>query len=222
MAVRRSRRKRYNGPVRALAYTRVSTAEQADSGAGLAAQRAAIEREAAAKGWQVEWLCDAGYSAKSVEDRPALVEALARLAAGDADVLCVNKLDRLSRSTYDFAGIVKGAQREGWSLAILDLGLDMTTPQGMMMAGVLSVFAEFERNLTAQRTRDGIRAKMAAGQRFGATRIVSQDVRDRIAAERKAGMTYRAIADRLNSENVPTAKGGQWYPMSVYQIAKAA
>lgn len=222
-AARRKRRKAYSGPVRVLAYTRVSTSEQADSGAGLAAQRSAIEREAVAKGWTVEFLCDAGISAKTIEDRPALVEALARLASGDADVLCVSKLDRLSRSTHDFSGIVKAAQREGWSLSILDLGLDMTTPQGQMMAGVLSVFAEFERNLISQRTRDGMRAKALAGQKFGAPRLVTDDTRARITSMRNARQSYRAIADALNKEGIATPTGkGRWYPMSVHQVANAA
>jgi DNA invertase Pin-like site-specific DNA recombinase len=206
-----------------LAYLRVSTSEQADSGAGLDAQRAAIEREAAAKGWQhVEWITDAGISAASVEDRPALLGALARLAAGDADVLCVSKLDRLSRSTHDFAGIVKAATREGWSLSILDLGLDMLTPQGSLMAGVLAVFAQFERELIGQRTRDGMAAKKAAGQRFGRPRVLPDEVRERITAMRADGATYTAIADRLNAEQVPTARGrGQWYPSTVHGICNA-
>lgn len=221
---RRSRRRTYIGPVRVLAYTRVSTTEQADSGAGLAAQRAAIEREAQARGWQhIEWIEDAGISASTVENRPGMSAALARLAAGDADVLCVSKLDRLSRSQFDFARIVRDAQREQWSLSILDLGLDMQKPQGQMMAGVLSVFAEFERNLIAQRTRDGMAAKKAAGARFGRPMRdrYPHSIRARVARLRKKGMTYAAIANTFNAEGVPTAKGGLWYPMSIFQIAKA-
>lgn len=221
---RRSRRRSYSGPPRVLAYTRVSTAEQADSGAGLAAQRAAIEREAQARGWQdVEWITDAGMSAAPLEDapRPVLTDALERLAAGEADLLCVSKLDRLSRSTVDFGRMVRKAHDEGWSLSILDLGLDMTTPQGKMMGNILSVFAEFERDLIAQRTRDGMAAKKASGQRFGAPLLYPASIRVRIAALRKKGRTYAAIADAFNQEGVPTAKGGKWYPMTVWQAVKA-
>src|SRR4051794_697072 len=95
-----------------LAYLRVSTSEQADSGAGLAAQRAAIEAEAARRGWaSVEFIEDAGYSAKSMR-RPGLALALDRLRRGDASVLVVAKMDRLSRSLLDFASILATAQRE--------------------------------------------------------------------------------------------------------------
>ncbi|HET7583179.1 MAG TPA: recombinase family protein [Candidatus Limnocylindria bacterium] len=128
---------------------------------------------------------------------------------------------RLSRSQFDFARIVRDAQRERWSLAILDLGLDMSTPQGQMMAGVLSVFAEFERNLIAQRTRDAMRAKMAAGHRFGAPRSYPLEIRKRINFMRMKGLTYAAIADMFNTEGIPTAKGGRWYPMTVFQILKS-
>ncbi len=207
-----------------LAYIRVSSQEQAESGAGLAAQRADIEREALSRGWQgIEWIEDAGYSAKRLKEapRPGLEAALARLAAGEADVLCVSKLDRLSRSTADFGDIVDTAQRERWSLSILDLGLDMTTPQGEMMAGILTVFSQFERRLIAQRTRDGMAAKKAGGQRFGPPLLYPTSIRVRIAALRKRGRTFAAIADTFNQEGVPTAKGGKWYAMTAWQAIKA-
>ncbi len=81
--------------MRVLAYVRVSTEEQADSGAGLAAQRAAIAAECERRGWQVvQVLEDAGYSAKDMK-RPAVQEALRALGSGEANALVVAKLDRL-------------------------------------------------------------------------------------------------------------------------------
>jgi len=88
-------------PVRALGYRRVSTLEQAESGAGLDAQLTTLTAEATRRGCELEVLTDAAWSAKTLE-RPALAEALTRLDGGDADVLVVAKLDRLSRSTLDF------------------------------------------------------------------------------------------------------------------------
>src|SRR6218665_2477495 len=96
-----------------LAYLRVSTTEQADSGAGLEAQRAVILAEAERRGWQhVEFIEDAGFSAKSLK-RPGVANALDRLKRGEATVLVVSKMDRLSRSLLAFARIMQQAQREG-------------------------------------------------------------------------------------------------------------
>jgi DNA invertase Pin-like site-specific DNA recombinase len=63
------------------------------------------------------------------------------MANGEADVLVVSKLDRLSRSLIDFAQTMATAQREGWALVALDLGVDTATPGGEMMANVLASFA---------------------------------------------------------------------------------
>src|ERR1700678_2712188 len=99
-----------SGVVRAVGYVRVSTDEQAESGAGLAAQLEVIEREVerrrgdvAGKGWElVQMYADNAVSGKSMSNRPGLGEALASLTSGRADVLVVAKLDRLSRSMLDF------------------------------------------------------------------------------------------------------------------------
>jgi DNA invertase Pin-like site-specific DNA recombinase len=74
-------------------------------------------------------ITDAGHSARSL-DRPGLAYALSRLRAGRASVLVVSRLDRLSRSMIDFAGLMADAQREGWAIVALDLGVDTTTPEG--------------------------------------------------------------------------------------------
>src|SRR3954454_14784867 len=90
--------------VRAIGYVRVSTSEQADSGAGLAAQEHAIRTEAERRGWDlVEVFVDAGVSGRSLTGREALAAALEAVEdGGRADVLVVAKLDRLSRSLVDF------------------------------------------------------------------------------------------------------------------------
>src|SRR6266853_6338168 len=103
-----------------LGYVRVSTEEQSDSGAGLEAQRRAIAAECKRRGWQlVELIEDAGFSAKDLK-RPGVQEALRALASGEAGALVVAKLDRLSRSMVDFAGVMAQAQKQGWALVALD------------------------------------------------------------------------------------------------------
>jgi DNA invertase Pin-like site-specific DNA recombinase len=113
-----------------LGYVRVSTEEQADSRAGLEAQRAAILRECRRRGWKlVELVEDAGYSAKDLK-RPGIQAALEVLRRGDARALVVAKLDRLSRSMLDFTAVMAKAQKQGWALVALDCAVDTTTPAG--------------------------------------------------------------------------------------------
>jgi DNA invertase Pin-like site-specific DNA recombinase len=69
--------------------------------------------------------------------RPGLEAALEAIERGEADTLVVAKLDRLSRSLLDFAGIMDRSRRKGWSLVALDLALDTTTPSGELMANTL-------------------------------------------------------------------------------------
>ena len=133
--------------MRVLGYVRVSTEEQAMSGAGLEAQRHAIVAECKRRGWQlVETIEDAGYSAKDLR-RPGVQEALRALEAGEANALVVAKLDRLSRSMLDFTALMATAQKQGWALVALDCAVDTSTPSGEAMANVLATFAQFERRL---------------------------------------------------------------------------
>jgi len=191
-----------------VAYVRVSTSEQADSGLGLAAQRSAIAREVERRGWCLARTYeDAGASGKTVAGRPGLADALAAVRNGEAEALVVSKLDRLSRSLLDFAALMETARREGWALVALDLGVDTTTPSGEMVANVMATFAQFERRLIGQRTKGALAAKRAQGVRLGRPRVVPPDVVDRIADLRSAGNTWRQVAAKLDAAGIPTAHG---------------
>lgn len=205
-------------PPRAIGYLRVSTAEQADSGAGLTAQRTAITAEASRRGWDLEFIEDAGISGATM-DRPGLQTALARLDMGSADILCVAKLDRISRSVNQGSAIIERAQRKGWSLVALDFGLDMSTPAGEMVASVLLSTAQYERRLIGQRTKDALAAKKAAGVRLGRPQSLPDPVVQRIMAERSEGHSLPAIASGLEADGISTARGGtRWYPSTVKAV----
>ena len=199
-----------------VGYVRVSTDEQSSSGAGLEAQRQAIIAECQRRGWTLVTVVeDAGWSAKDLK-RPGIQEALRILKDGDATGLVAAKLDRLSRSMLDFTGLMAMAQRQGWALVALDCAVDTTTPAGEAMANVLATFAQFERRLISQRTKDALRVKKAQGVRIGRPPVMPSAVVGRMKRDRKRGLTYRAIADRLNADAVPTAQGGvRWYPATV-------
>lgn len=206
---------------RALGYGRVSTAEQAASGYGLDAQADTIRREADRRGWTVvDLVLDEAESGKSL-DRPGVLELLRRLAAGEADVLVVAKLDRLTRSLVDLAELLDWTERAGVALVAVDLGIDTTTSAGRLVARVMASVAEWEREQIAQRTREAAAVRRQQGKPMGrpGVRDSRPDLAERINALRAAGVTWQAIADVLNSEGVPTVRGGTAWRVSAVQSA---
>lgn len=207
--------------MRLLGYVRVSTAEQAESGYGLAAQERLIRDTAARRDWElVDVIVDAGESGKSLE-RPGLKRALERVAAGDTDGLLVAKLDRLSRSVIDFGLLLEWFTEAEATLVALDLGVDTSTPGGRLVANVFASVAEWERDTIAARTRDGLASVRAQGKPIGRPSVADRpELAERIRAMRTAGATLQGIADLLNAEGVPTARGAsRWRPSSVQAAA---
>jgi len=205
-----------------IGYVRVSTDEQAVSGLGLTAQRRAIEAEAERRGLPLVAVhTDAGISGKSLA-RPGLTDALADLDAGRGTVLIVSKLDRLSRSVHDATGLMLRADKAGWGIVALDANVDTTTPQGAAMTQVLAVFAELERRLIGQRTREALAVCKAQGVKLGRPRTLPTEVVERIRTAHDEGQSWSKIARDLTDEGVRTAQGGaRWYPATVRYVALA-
>lgn len=209
-------------PPRALGYIRVSTTEQADSGLGLEAQQAAIRTTAQLRGWElVDIVTDAGISGTR-SARPGLDAALARMKAGDADLLVVAKLDRLSRSLLDGAGYMATAKAQGWALVDVASSLDMSTPQGRMVAGMLLSAAQYESEMNGARTReamanlpDEVRDRMRHG---GRPRALAPETESLIRYMRGQGKSLAVIAEELTADGVPTAAGGRWWPATVGKV----
>lgn len=205
--------------MRVAGYLRVSTDQQADSGLGLQAQRGRIEAEAKHRGWEVVWFMDEGFSAKNL-DRPALTEALAALAAHDVDALVVAKLDRLSRSVVDFSNTLGIAKKQKWALILLDLGVDTSTPNGKLVAGLMSQIAEWEREMIGQRTKEALAAAKTRGQRLGRPRLTPDAVVARVVAL-SADLSPSQVAKALTAEGLPTTRGAaEWGPSSVRRLLK--
>lgn len=204
--------------MRAITYLRVSTDEQADSGAGLEAQRRSLSAALDARGWTlVAEHVDEGLSGANLR-RPALTEALEVLDNGGAEVLVVAKLDRLSRSVLDFALITERAKAKGWAVVALDVDVDTSTPTGELVANITSSVAQWERRIIGARTSDALQALKASGKRLGRPVALADEIRQRIATERAEGASLRVIAERLNTEAVPTARGGKWHASTVKAV----
>src|SRR2546423_14611650 len=114
----------------------------------------------------------AGCSAKDLK-RPVVRSALEELEGGRGAALVVARFDRLSRSMLDFTSVMAKAQKEGWALVALDCAVDTTTPAGEAMAHVLATFAQFERRLIGERTREALAVKKRQGVRPGRPASVS-------------------------------------------------
>lgn len=201
-----------------IGYTRVSTEEQSQSGAGLAAQRQAIEAECARRGWELARI-EEDVSSGAKLDRPGLNAAVEAVASGEVGGLIVAKLDRLSRSVVHFSGLLERFRSKGWGLVILDLGIDTTSLMGEAMATMAATFAQMERRRIGERTREALAMKKAGGVRLGRPPTLAGAVVARIAAERSNGRSLAAIADDLNQEAVPTAHGGaRWHPATIRAV----
>lgn len=206
---------------RALGYIRVSTEEQATNGHGLAAQHDAITAEANRRGLEVTILADEGMSGSQVN--PSLRDCIDQLRTGRADALIVAKMDRLARSVSNAADILDAARTQGWDLIICDLGVDLSTPTGEAMANMLATFAQLERRLISQRTKEGLAAAKAKGKRIGRPRLATASAVDRIVSNRDQGQSFAAIASALTADGQLSPAGRPtWQASTVRRIYHAA
>lgn len=164
--------------MRKLGYLRVSTQEQSP------------DRQIDG----LEALCDALYiervSAVSPK-RPVFDEVVTALQPGDA--LVVWDLDRAFRSVVDAILEVEKLRARGIAMQIVNLQVDTDTPAGMLLYTVLSAFAEFERRMLSQRTKEGLAAAQKRGQRLGRPRKITDDQLEQ--ARRCIGRGERRVAD---------------------------
>jgi DNA invertase Pin-like site-specific DNA recombinase len=213
---------RTNPALRAITYGRVSTGRQAESGISLDDQADSLADVVAQRGWvHVAHLTDPGLSGRKMTNRRGLQEALALLDSKGADVLVAAKIDRVSRSTTDFARLLDQAEKKGWKLVVLDADVDTTTAAGRLLVDVVSAAASFESRRIGERQKAVHAVRRSQGKRAGQAPILSDEIRLRIAQEHADGVSINGIARRLNEEAVPTAKGGRWHPSTVSHVLKS-
>ena len=160
--------------VRCAIYTRKSSEEGLEQDFNsLDAQRescAAYVLSQASEGWSLirENYDDGGLSGGTLE-RPALQRLLADVAAAKIDIIVVYKVDRLTRSLLDFAKLVEAFDKAGTSFVSVTQSFNTTTSMGRLTLNMLLSFAQFEREVTAERIRDKIAASKAKGMWMGGT-----------------------------------------------------
>ena len=205
---------------KAFCYARVSTQMQVEDGVSLDAQERQLRYAAEMAGYDVVMLREEGRSGKNIRNRPILRQALEDLDTGKAAALYVTRIDRLARSTRDFLSIIDRSQKNGWRLALLDIGLDTATHQGRFVVTIMAAMAEMERGMISERAKDIHRDRRNSNKRWGIdlgpTSMIEDEVRAEIYRLKTLGMSYHAIAERFNANSVPTSNGGkQWYASTV-------
>src|SRR4051794_6224026 len=155
-------------PLRCAIYTRKSSDEGLEQPFNsLDAQREAAQAYIDSQrhqGWTVlpERFDDGGYTGANT-DRPALQRLLTAVENGDMDCVVVYKVDRLSRSLLDFGRIMETLEQHGTTFVSITQHFNTTTSIGRLTLNILLSFAQFERELISERTRD----KMSAARRKG-------------------------------------------------------
>ena len=190
--------------MRAALYARVSTHDQQT----LAMQVGAMASYIGDRGWDVaKAVEDVGSGAKDRPGRDSLLKAARRR---EVDVIVVWRLDRWGRSVSDLMATLRELNELGVGFVSLTEALDLTTPSGRAMAGMLAIFAEFEREILRERVRAGIAQARKEGRPHGRPRTASL----------KAGEVIRLKAERLSHSEIARRLGiGR---TSVRRILKAA
>ena len=167
--------------IRCAVYTRKSTEEGLDRDfTTLDSQREYCDAFIKSQG-EVGWVCqpdhydDGGFSGGNM-DRPALQRLLADIDAGKVDCVVAYKIDRLSRSILDFTKMMEVFERHGVPFVSVTQQINTATPMGRLMQNVLLSFAQFEREMISERTRDKIAATRRKGKYSGGMPLLGYDV----------------------------------------------
>ena len=177
-------------PFRVGLYARVSTHDQQTLPMQLSAMRAYAKR----RGWKVAVEEEeVGSGAKTRPQREELLRAARRR---DVDAIVVWRLDRWGRSLLDLIGTLQELYAVGVGFVSLTEALDMTTPGGRALAGMLAVFAEFERDILRDRVKAGIAQARKEGRPHGRPATVTQHAPE-ISSLFASGTSKRQIASKF-------------------------
>src|ERR1035441_9998215 len=178
-------------PFRVGLYARVSTHDQQT----LPMQNRALREYAARRSWTVGiQVKEVGSAAAQTRPREKLLEAARRR---EIDAALVWRLDRWVRSVTDLLSTLQELEHLGVGFVSLTEALDLTTPAGRAMAGLLAVFAEFEREILRERVRAGLAHARQNGQRLGRPLTAALHA-DQVRKLQRAGISKSEIARRLH------------------------
>ena len=220
-------------PKRVVAYYRVSTKKQGESGLGIGGQEAAVAAYLAKA--DAKLLCPPYYEIESGRhnDRPELAKAIAHARRAKATLL-IAKLDRLARNVHFISGMMESK--------VDFVACDMPTANRLTVH-ILAAVAEDEARAISERTKAALAAAKARGTKLGTNNLTTAGTRKGLAAAKvartanaqaayrdiapmiremaAAGTSLRAVAKRLNGNGEVTRRGGQWTAMQVSRVLQS-
>jgi DNA invertase Pin-like site-specific DNA recombinase len=217
----------------AVAYLRVSTQEQ---DLGPEAQKAAIRAWAERHGVQVvSYFEDRLSGGTKVEDRPAMLEAFGALRAAGAGLLVAAKRDRIARDVVVAATVEQMAREAGAKVVTADGVAVEDTPEGMLLRGLMDLFAQYERAVIRARTRAALAVKRSQGQRYTrraplgfrfedgklVTDAQESDTLARVREMKARGVSTARVASILNAEGL-RCRGGRWHVTTLARAMRRA
>jgi len=225
--------------MRVIGYARVSTAEQAESGVSLDAQRERLRMYCDLYQHELLDVIADAASGKSLE-RDGIQQVFRMLRCGEAEGVVVLKLDRLTRSLRDLQSLLEeffAANAETpRQLMSVNEHLDTSTANGRMMTNLLMVIAQWERETIGERTKEALAYKKAKGERCGSipygweladdginlvTNIAEQKAIQLARELRDQGLSLRAIGKKLWKLGYAQRNGAKWKPQTVKSLLAA-
>ncbi len=223
-------------------YTRQSV-ERADSIS--VEQQAQLCRDAlpAGEAQDCKVYTDKGFSGKNI-DRPALQHLLADVEAGQIGKILVYRLDRISRSVHDFTGLCTRLSARGVHFQSVTEGITLdNTPSGTVMAQIMMVFAQFERETIQRRVTDNYFARAKAGMYLGGRPPFGFDKGETLVGGKRTacyvanpqqsalmasiyerylqdGETLGSLVRWLNANGYRTARGGSWSSLPLGRLLR--
>jgi DNA invertase Pin-like site-specific DNA recombinase len=197
--------------MKAIGYIRVSTEDQAREGISLENQEAKIRAYASINDFElVEVIRDGGASGKDLE-RKGVAKLLDLVERGKVGAVIVLKLDRLSRRTLDTLSLIENFELKGIAFHSISERVDTKSAPGKFFLTIISAFAQMERDLIAERTRDALKHKKQKGEwtgrvpfgfRMENNRLVEDPQQIRVIQKakrlRRSGKSLREIAGALS------------------------
>lgn len=217
----------------AVAYVRVSTAEQA---LGIEAQQHAIERHASMHGLTIaSWHIDHGVSGGTpVDDRPGLCNAFADMERHGAAILLAHRRDRIARDVVIAATVEKMAQTLGGRVVTADGVAADDTPEAALMRTLIDAMAMYERSVIRARIRAAVKVKRTRGECLGTAPLgmaagpdgkltidpAEQSSLEMVRTLTHAGLTQREICSALELGG-HKPRGERWHPTTIARIQRA-
>lgn len=208
-----------NKPLAAI-YIRVSTEEQAKYGISLGAQEESLENYAKALGYEISKIYrDKGKSGKDIKGRPEMRQLLEDAQNRKFQAIFIYKLDRFSRSLKDLIETIEKLKEWGIDFVSLQDKIETTSASGKLMFHIISAFAEFERNVTGERTKFSLDKRAREGYHVTRAPFGYKLEEKKLIPKQDSYLVQEVFQDFLN-KNISLTKLSKKYGFSVNGLKK--